>query len=75
MSASRGAGPSSTQTQTRARGYAKYRLLADKQIGEFLRKKCDWSIFEAPPRGRGKLDAAGMLKKAYGSLHDNLATA
>lgn len=59
--------------KSRASGYAKYRTLADKQIDEFLRKKCDWSIFEAPPRGRGKIDAAAMLKKAFGSLQNTLA--
>ena len=54
-------------------GYAKYRRLADKQIHDFLSTRCDWSLFEPSPLHSGKLDAVGMLKKAYGSLRDNLA--
>jgi hypothetical protein len=56
-----------------ANGYAKYRNLADKQVNDFLSTKCNWDLFSPPPRGNGKLDATGMLKKAFGSLHDNLA--
>jgi hypothetical protein len=59
--------------ESRVSGYAKYRKLADKQIHEFLSSPYDWSLFAPPPRGCGKLDATGMLKKSFGSLHDNLA--
>ena len=59
--------------ESRVSGYAKYRKLADKQIHEFLSSPYDWSLFAPPPRGCGKLDAFGILKKAFGSLHDYLA--
>lgn len=51
-------------------GFAKYRAYADQQIKEFLSKKLDWSIFDPPKAGSGKLDASHMLLKAYGTVHN-----
>ena len=56
-------------------GYEKYRKLADNQISDFLSTKLDWSIFSQPPSSTGKLDAVGILKKAYAAKRDFLASA
>jgi len=59
----------------RKNGYAKYRILADKQIHELMSTRHDWSLLEPALRRSGKLDSVGLLKKAYGSLRDNFASA
>lgn len=56
-------------------GYAKYRALADRQIHDFLCAKTDWSIFAPAPGNNGKLNAIGILKKAYAALQNPLTTA
>lgn len=58
---------------SRKAGFARYRAYADKQIGEFLSQKLDWSAFEPPFSGNGKVDAAHLLRKAYGALPNPLA--
>jgi hypothetical protein len=62
-----------TNVKARVGGYAKYRKLADEQVRDFLHTKCDWSLFAPSPPRSGKLDATGILKKAFASLRDNLA--
>ncbi len=56
-------------------GFAKYRDYADQQIGDFLAKGFDWSIFENEHTRSGKLDGTTVLLKAYGQLRNTVASA
>ena len=56
-------------------GFAKYRDYADKQVGDFLVKGFDWSLFENEHPHSGKLDGTTVLLKAYGQLHNAFASA
>ena len=56
-------------------GFAKYRDYADQQVGDFLRERFDWSLFEKQRLCSGKLDGTTVLLKAFGQMRNAVASA